>query len=89
MGSMIDDDIVQRVADSLGVTESEARRVVGDVITYYHEPLEMYVQRRHEECRKRGLANAEAYALIAAETANRVVAAPALTERQVRRIIYG
>jgi hypothetical protein len=89
MDSMIDDDIVQRVANSLGITESEARRVVGDIVSYYHEPLETYVQRRHEECRKGGLPNAEAYALIAAEAANRVVAAPALTERQVRRIIYG
>jgi hypothetical protein len=86
---MVDDDIVRRVAESLGVTEGEARRVVGDVIAYYHEPLETYVKRRHEECRRQGKPNAETYSLIAAEIGDRVVAAPALTERQVRRIIYG
>ena len=86
---MSDDDIVRRVADSLGVTDSEARRVVGDVVDYYREPLEGYVKRRHEECKRKGMPNAQVYAVIAAETADRVVAAPVLTERQVRRIIYG
>jgi len=86
---MNDDDIVRRVADSLGVTDSEARRVVGDVVDYYREPLDMYVKRRHEECQRKGMPNAQTYALIAAETAERIVSAPVLTERQVRRIIYG
>jgi hypothetical protein len=84
-----DDELVQRLADSLGVSPSEAARVVGEVVAHFHEPIEDYVRRRHESCRRQGIANPQAYALIAAEAAGRVVAAPSLTERQVRRIIYG
>ena len=85
----VDDELIRRVAQSLGVTHGEAERVVGEVVAYFCEPLEGYVRRRHEECRRRGLANPQAFATIVAELPGRVVAAPALTERQVRRVIYG
>jgi hypothetical protein len=84
-----DDEIVERVAASLAVTPGQARRVVNDVIAFYREPLEDWVRRRHEQHRRDGLPNGEIYSVLVAEAADRVVAAPALTERQVRRIIYG
>ena len=89
MSQVNDEDLVRRLAESLGVSHSEAARAVGEVVAHYAEPIEEYVRRRHESCRRQGIANPEAYALIAAEVAGRVVAAPTLTERQVRRMIYG
>lgn len=86
---MDDEDLIQRLAESLGVSASQARRAVGEVVAYYSEPIEVYVRRRHAACQRQGLANPETFRLIVAELAGRVVAAPALTERQVRRIIYG
>jgi hypothetical protein len=86
---MPDEELVRRVADSLGVSDSAARRAVGDVIAFHNEPVEAYVRRRHEECRQEGLRNAQTYALVAEELTGRIVAAPSLTERQVRRIVYG
>jgi hypothetical protein len=84
-----DEDLIRRLADSLGVSLSEAERVVGEVVAYFGEPLEAYVRRRHAACQRQGRPNPETFSLIVAELAGRVVAAPALTERQVRRIIYG
>ena len=64
------------------------QRVVEDVLAFYAEPVEGYVRRRHAELKTYGVRNAEIFARIAAELEERVVAAPPLSERQLRRIIY-
>jgi hypothetical protein len=84
-----DPELVARVAGSTGLSEGEAARVVGDVIAHYREPVEEYVRRRHTRLQLHGARNPEIYRIIAAELADRVVAAPELSERQLRRIIYG
>ncbi len=86
---MHDRDLVDRVAASAGLTPAEAARVVEDVLAWYREPVEDYVRRRHAYHRLYGKHNPEIFALIADELASRLVAAPSLTQRQLRRIIYG
>ncbi len=86
---MHDRDLTDRVAASTGLPPAEAARVVADVLAWYREPVEHYVRRRHAHYQLHGTRNAEIYALIAGELAGRVVAAPQLSERQLRRIIYG
>jgi hypothetical protein len=86
---MIDAELVARLATTTGLPPSEAARVVQDVLAWYSEPVEDYVRRRHASLRTYGKRNEEIYALIASELRDRVVAAPPLTERQVRRIVYG
>ncbi len=58
------------------------------MLSFYAEPVEEYVRRRHAELKTYGAKNAEIFARIAAELEDRVVAAPPLSERQLRRIIY-
>jgi exonuclease VII large subunit len=83
-----DRDLVDRVADSTGLTPAEAARVVEDVLAWYREPVEEYVRRRHAYHQLYGKRNPEIFALIADELADRLVAAPPLSQRQLRRIIY-
>jgi hypothetical protein len=71
------------------LTEAEAVRVVEDVLAFHAEPVETYVRRRHAELKTYGVRNPEIFARLAGELATRVVAAPALSERQLRRIVYG
>lgn len=85
----IDPELVERLVASTGLTPAEAARVAEDVVAYHAEPVEEYVRRRHAQLKTYGAKNAEIYARIAAELADRVVAAPALTERQLRRLVYG
>jgi len=47
------------------------------------------VRRRHAELQGEGRKNPEIFPLIAAELRGRLVAAPVLSERQLRRIVYG
>ncbi len=86
---VMDSDLIDRVASSAGLTPAEAARVVDDVLAWYREPLEDYVRRRHAHHHLYGKRNPEIFALIARELAGRVVAAPVLSERQLRRIVYG
>jgi hypothetical protein len=88
-GRVVDRDLIDRVSGSAGLTPAEAARVVEDVLAWYREPVEDYVRRRHAHYRVYGTRNAEIFALIAAELAHRLVAAPRLSQRQLRRIVYG
>jgi len=81
--------LVGRIAASTGLSVAEAARVVEDVVAFHAEPVEDVVRRRHAQLKARGARNDEIFARIAAELADRVVAAPRLSERQLRRLVYG
>ncbi|MFC5288050.1 hypothetical protein ACFPM7_13405 [Actinokineospora guangxiensis] len=83
------DPLVRHVALSTGLPPSIAARVVADVLAYHHETVEEYVRRRHAELRGKQHRNAEIWVLLAEELGARRFAADALSERQLRRIVYG
>lgn len=89
MFGMPESNLVSQVSASTGLSHGEAARVVSDVVAYFAEPVEDFVRRRHESMQTYGMKNPEIFRQIAAELDRRVVAAPALSERQLRRIVYG
>ena len=72
-----------------GLPVGSAARVVADVMAYFDEDVEGYVRRRHRELQASGLTNDPIFARIGEELARRPVAAPQLTVRQLRRLVYG
>ncbi len=82
-------DLVRHVAGTTGLPPGVAARVVADVVAYFAETTEDFVRRRHRELRGRQYRNAQIWTALAAELSTRPVAAPALSERQLRRIVYG
>ena len=84
-----DPDLVAHLVGTTGLTAAEAVRVVEDVVAFHAEPVEELVRRRHAELKTYGAKNPEIFPKISAELADRVVGAPRLTERQLRRIVYG
>jgi len=84
-----DPELVTRIAASTGLSAAEAARVIEDVVAFHAEPVEQYVRRRHAHLKTYGARNAEIFSRIAQELPTRVVAAPELSERQLRRIVYG
>jgi hypothetical protein len=85
----MDQQLVRHVVGSTGLPVPVAERVIADVIAYYRETTEEFVRRRHGELQRRGRKNAEIWQIVAAELAERPVGAGELTERQLRRIVYG
>ncbi|MDZ5619489.1 hypothetical protein SFC88_01550 [Nocardioides sp. HM23] len=85
----VDPRLVRHVVATTGLVPADATRVIEDVLAFHHEPVEAYVRRRHAELKLRGAKNADIFTLLRVELADRLVAAPDLSERQLRRIIYG
>lgn len=86
---MPDPALVSHVVATTSLTPGEAARVVEDVIAFHAQSVEEYVRDRHARLKTYGAKNPEIFALIAEELRERVVAAPELSERQLRRIVYG
>jgi hypothetical protein len=84
-----DDDLVAHLVRTTPLTPSEAARVVAEVVAYYGEAVPDYVRRRHTELKRRGLTNEVIFDGIAAELASRRFAAPDMSVRQLRRLVYG
>ena len=83
------DGLVERLAASTNLPVGIASRVIEEVLDHFHEPVEAFVRRRHRELKAEGLRNARVFTYIASELSSRPVAAPRLSERQIRRMIYG
>ena len=84
-----DPELVSHVVATTSLTPGEAARVIDDVIAFHAQVVEDYVRERHAHLKTYGAKNPEIFARIAEELTQRVVAAPELSERQLRRIVYG
>jgi hypothetical protein len=82
-------DLARYLAATTGLPQPTAVRVIADVTAYFGETLEEFVRRRHRELRRHQHKNDEIWPLITAELTQRRFAAPGLSERQLRRLIYG
>ncbi len=82
-------DLARYLAASTGLPQSTAMRVIADVTAYFSETTEEFVRRRHAELQRGQRTNDEIWPVIAAELSQRRFAAPGLSERQLRRLVYG
>ncbi len=81
-------DLRGHLTGSTGLSPSEADRVIAEVLAYFDEDVPGFVRRRHSELQARGLRNEQAFTRIADELEDRRFAPPALSLRQLRRIVY-
>jgi hypothetical protein len=82
-------DLVRHVARSTGLDEATASRVVADVMAYFGQTVEEYVVKRHENLKSRNRKNDDIWPLIMDELRTRRFKADDLSERQLRRMVYG
>ena len=82
-------DLLEHLERTTRLTAPEAARVVTEVLEYFSESLEHFITRRHGELQGEEMKNPDIFARIATEVGQRRFAAPGLSERQIRRIVYG
>jgi len=82
-------DLIQHLCRHSTLSPSDAQKLVGEVLAFYDEPVSEYVRRRHHDLQKSGVNNKNIYQLIATELSAHRFAAEPMTERQIRRTIYG
>jgi hypothetical protein len=90
MEEMYPQDLISNVAASTGLPLATASRLVADIAAYFGETVEQYVTRRHAELQdKSNKRNDDIWPQLASELKSRRFRAEDLTERQLRRIVYG
>jgi len=82
-------ELVTYLERSTRLSRAEAARLVGEVLAFLDERPEEFVSRRHRELQAQGFANSAIFAQLAAELEGWRFRAPAFSERQLRRMIYG
>ena len=83
------EDLADYLVRTTRLNRAEASRLVGEVLAFLDERPEEFVCRRHRALQGEGLPNSEIFARIAAELKHWRFRAPAYSERQLRRIVYG
>ena len=83
------EDLVIYLARTTRLSPAEAVRLVDEVLSFLDERPEEFVCRRHRALQGEGLSNSEIFARLSAELAHWRFRAPAYSERQLRRMIYG
>jgi len=81
--------LLDHLEQTTRLSRAEAERVVAEVLAFCSESLEAFVARRHAELQDESLKNPQIFAHILSELRERRFVAPALSERQVRRLVYG
>ncbi|WP_026909692.1 hypothetical protein [Patulibacter minatonensis] len=81
-------ELRSHLAGTTSLSPSEAERVIHEVLAYFDEDVPGFVRRRHGELQSRGIRNDESFARISQELAGRRFSPPALSLRQLRRIVY-
>ena len=82
-------DLIRHVVATTGLDEATASRVVADVMAYFGQTAEEYVIKRHQDLRGRNRKNDDIWPLIADELKARRFKSGELSERQLRRMVYG
>jgi hypothetical protein len=82
-------ELAMYLVRSTRLTQSEALKVIDEVLAFMNETPEDFIRRRHLGLQSQGYSNADIFAQISKDLAQRRFRAPELSERQIRRIIYG
>ena len=83
------EELVAHLVRTSRLTSPEAAKVVDEVLAFLSEQPEDFVRRRHRSLQQEGLSNSAIFARLSVELARWRFRAPAYSERQLRRVIYG
>lgn len=83
------DDLLTHLAGISRGDDTELAKVVRETLDYFSETVEQFVARRHAELQAEDLRNDAIWERIADELRARRFAAPPLSARQIRRLVYG
>lgn len=79
----------QRLVAVCGLAPEVAHRAVAELLDAFEATVDDFIARRHDELQRQGWPNESIYRQIRSELASRRFRAPDLSDRQIRRRIYG
>lgn len=82
-------ELVEHLSLHCGLDRQTAERAIAEVVSYFDEPVVNFVRRRHGELQRLGMSNSQIFGQLQRELSGRLFSGDLLSERQIRRIIYG
>ncbi|MBX2883278.1 MAG: hypothetical protein KTR32_25220 [Granulosicoccus sp.] len=89
MDEQLPSTLIRHLCQTTALAPQEAERLVEEILHYFGDTAEEFIVRRHRHLQQEGFSNAEIYGQITRELATRRFRTPPLSERQIRRVIYG
>jgi hypothetical protein len=86
---MIDEKFKRHVIENYSVSERDFVRLYEEFLEHFGVNLEDFIRHRHFQLKNEGKRNEAIYRIVIGEAERRRFPASGLTERQVRRIVYG
>lgn len=82
-------DLIEHLSRITALSEAQSQQVVAEVLAFFNEDIESFIRRRHREMQQQGFSNTRIFAAVQGELSGRLFPAEQLTERKIRRTIYG
>lgn len=83
------DALRSRLVSIVGLSPDQAEQVVSEVLDALDDTVDTFIARRHAELQRQGLHNDAIYAQLRRELHEGRFRAQTLSDRQIRRRIYG
>lgn len=83
------DELIEHLCRNMAMERLDAERLIDEVVTYFQEPPDAFIRRRHRELQLQGHSNTAIFATLKSELTQRLFPAASYSERQIRRIVYG
>jgi hypothetical protein len=84
-----EEELLQHLRLVTGLDPVVLEKIVGEIEAWFDEDLAAWVRRRHRELHRQGLRNREIYPRLKEDARGIRVRPGPLSERQIRRIVYG
>ncbi len=84
-----DGTLIQHLRVVTGLDEDLLAKILAEVRAWHAWDLETWIRRRHEELQRQGLRNREIFPRLRREAEGMLFRSAPLSERQIRRIVYG
>lgn len=81
--------LIRHLCQTTALAPQDAERLVEEVLHYFSDTAEEFIVRRHRDLQQEGFSNAAIYSQITQELSTRRFRTTPLSERQIRRVIYG
>ena len=85
----IPEELIRHLSESAALSPADAERLALEVVHYYSGTVQDFIITRHQELQRSGLSNKAIFRLIEMEISDRLFTTDPVTERQIRRTIYG
>ena len=86
---MLPSELKRHLIQTYAISEHDFDRLHEEFLTFYNQTLEEFVYRRHQELQKAGMKNHEIFQRIQSEVTGRRFGVKGLSQRQIRRLVYG